>query len=73
MFSKDFINAFNILSISAMSYFSVPNSPFSIKSKSPANKIWVSFFEYFFAFHLNPWTLDTLDPSVFFKAFHSNP
>jgi hypothetical protein len=39
LFSKDFISAFNILSISAMSLFSVPNSPFSIKSKSPANNI----------------------------------
>jgi hypothetical protein len=73
LFSKDFISAFNILSISAMSFFSVPNSPFSIKSKSPANNIWVTFFEYFFAFHLNPWTLDPLDPSVVFKAFHLNP
>ena len=26
IFSKDFISAFNILSISAMSFFSVPNS-----------------------------------------------
>ena len=42
LFSKDFISAFNILSISAMSFFSVPNSPFSIKSKSPANNICVS-------------------------------
>ena len=73
LFSKDFISAFNILSISAMSFFSVPNSPFSIKSKSPANNICVSFFEYFFAFHLDPWPLDPLDPSVFFKVFHSNP
>jgi hypothetical protein len=42
LFSKDFISAFNILSISAMSLFSGPNSPFSIKSKSPANNICVS-------------------------------
>jgi hypothetical protein len=42
LFSKDFISAFNILSIAAMSFFSVPNSPFSIKSKSPANNICVS-------------------------------
>ena len=42
LFSKDFISAFNILSISAMSLFSIPNSPFSIKSKSPANNICVS-------------------------------
>ena len=42
LFSKDFISAFNILSISAISSFSVPNSPFSIKSKSPANNICVS-------------------------------
>jgi len=42
LFSKDFISAFNILSISAMSFFSVLNSPFSIKSKSPANNICVS-------------------------------
>ena len=55
LFSKNFIRAFNILSISAMSLFAVPNSPFSIKSKSPANNIWVSFFEHFFDFHLNPW------------------
>jgi len=40
LFSKGFISAFNILSISAMSLFSVPNSPFSIKSKSPANNIY---------------------------------
>jgi len=73
LFSKDFISAFNILSISAMSLFSGPNSPFSIKSKSPANNIWVSFFKHFFAFHLNPWTLEPLDPSVVFKAFPSNP
>jgi hypothetical protein len=39
LFSKDFISAFNILSIFAMSFFSVPNSTFSIKSKSPANNI----------------------------------
>jgi hypothetical protein len=44
-----------------------------MKPKSPANNIWVPFFDYFFAFHLNPWTLDPLDPSVVFKAFHSNP
>jgi len=73
LFSKDLISAFNILSISAMSFSSVPNSPFSIKSKSPANYICVPFFEYFFAFHLNPWTLDSLDLSVFFKAFHLTP
>ena len=42
LFSKDFISAFNILSISAMSFFSVPYSLFSIKSKSPANNICVS-------------------------------
>ena len=55
LFSKDFISAFNILSISAMSFFSVSNSPFSkefpaaeprgillIKSKSPAHNICVS-------------------------------
>jgi len=42
MFSKDFISAFNILSTSAMSFFSGPNSLFSIKSKSPANNICVS-------------------------------
>ncbi len=49
LFSKDFISVFNILSISAMSFFAVPNSPFSMKPKSPcreplsrtaANKIW---------------------------------
>jgi len=28
LFSKDFISAFNILSIFAMSFFSIPNSPF---------------------------------------------
>ncbi len=39
LFSKDFISVFNLLSISAMSFFSVPNSPFSIKFKSPANNI----------------------------------
>ncbi len=39
LFSKDFISAFNILSISAMSFFSEPYSLFSIKSKSPANNI----------------------------------
>ena len=72
LFSKDFISAFNILSISAIFVFAVPNSPFSIKSKSPANNICVSFFEHFFSFHLNPWTLEPLDPSVVFKAFHSN-
>jgi hypothetical protein len=66
LFSKDFISAFNILSISAMSFFAVLNSPFSMKPKSPANNIWISFFEYLFAFHLNPWTLDLLDPSVVF-------
>jgi hypothetical protein len=54
LFSKDFISALNILSISAMSFFALPNSPFSMKPKSPANNIWVSFFEHFFAFHLNP-------------------
>jgi hypothetical protein len=37
LFSKDFISAFNLLSISAMALLSVPNSPFSIKAKSPAN------------------------------------
>jgi len=42
LFSIDFISAFNILSISAMSFFSVPNSPFSIKSKSPANNTCAS-------------------------------
>jgi hypothetical protein len=42
LLSKDFVSAFNILSISAMSLFSVPHSPFSIKSKSPANNICVS-------------------------------
>jgi hypothetical protein len=42
LFSKDFISAFNILSISAMSFFSLPNTPFSIKPKSPANSICVS-------------------------------
>jgi hypothetical protein len=39
LFSKDFINALDILSISAMPLFSGPDSPFSIKSKSPANNI----------------------------------
>jgi hypothetical protein len=39
LFSKNFISAFNILSISAMPLFSGPDSPFSIKSKSPANNI----------------------------------
>ena len=45
MFSKDFISAFNILSILAMSFFSVPNSPFLIKSKSPIslNKVCMTF------------------------------
>jgi hypothetical protein len=38
-FSKDFISAFNILSISAMSFFAVPNSPFLMNPKSPANNI----------------------------------
>jgi hypothetical protein len=42
LFSKDFISAFNILSISVMFFFSLPNSPFSIKLKSPANNICVS-------------------------------
>ena len=42
LFSKDFISAFNILSISAMSFFAVPNSPISMKPKSPANNICVS-------------------------------
>jgi len=37
-FSKDFISAFNILSISAMFVFAVPNSPFSMKPKFPARK-----------------------------------
>jgi len=32
LFSKNFISGFNILSISAISFFSVPNSPISIKS-----------------------------------------
>jgi hypothetical protein len=73
LFSKDFISAVNILSISAMSFLSVTNSLFSIKSKFPANKIWVPFLEYFFAFRSNPWTLDPLDRSAGFKAFHSNP
>jgi len=44
LFSKDFISAFNILSTSAMSFFAVLNSPFAIKSKSPANIIWVKYF-----------------------------
>ncbi len=39
LFPKDFISAFNILSISAMSFFSVPNSLVSIKPKSLANNI----------------------------------
>ncbi|MDH3721625.1 MAG: hypothetical protein OER74_09005, partial [Desulfobacteraceae bacterium] len=60
-------------SIFAMSFFSGPNSLLSIKPKILANNIEVTFFEYFFAFHLNPWTLDPLDPSVVFIAFHSNP
>ncbi len=34
LFSKDLISAFNILSISAMSFFAVHNSSFSIKPKS---------------------------------------
>ena len=42
LFYKDFISAFYILSISAMSFSRVPNSAFSIKSKSPANNICVS-------------------------------
>jgi hypothetical protein len=42
LFSKDFIRAFNILSIYAMFLFVVPNLPFSMKPKSPANNIWVS-------------------------------
>ncbi len=42
LFSKDFISSINILSISAMSFSSLPNSPFSIESKSPANNICVS-------------------------------
>ena len=62
LFSKDFIIAVNTLSIPAMSFFSVPNSLFSMKPKSPADRIWVPFSEYLFAFHLNPWTLDPLDP-----------
>jgi len=32
LFSKDIIIAFNILSLSAMSFFSLPNTPFSILS-----------------------------------------
>ena len=36
---KDFISASNILSISAMSFFSGPNSLLSIKPKSLANNI----------------------------------
>ncbi len=42
LFSKGFISAFNILSISAMPFLSGPNSLFSIQSKSPANNICVS-------------------------------
>ena len=42
LFSKDVISTFNILSISAMSFFAVPNSPFAMQPKSPANSIWVS-------------------------------
>jgi len=73
LFSKDCISAVNILSISVMSFFGVPNSLISMKPKSPANEIWVSLFKYSFAFHLNPWTLDPLDPSVAFKAFALEP
>ena len=41
MFSKDFISAFNIFSISAMSLFSEPYSPFSIKSQSLVNDTYI--------------------------------
>jgi len=39
LFSKYFIRAFNILSISAMSFFAVPNL---MKPKAQANNIYVS-------------------------------
>ncbi len=38
LFYRDFINAFNFLSISATSFFAVPNSPFSTKLKSPCRE-----------------------------------
>jgi hypothetical protein len=43
LFSKDFISVFNIPLNFTMSFISVPNSLFSVKSKSPANKTWVPY------------------------------
>jgi len=40
LFSKEFISAFNVHSISAMSFFVVPNSPLSMKLKSSVNNIY---------------------------------
>ena len=39
-FFKEFISAFNVHSISAMSFFVVPNSPLSMKPKSSVNNIY---------------------------------
>ena len=76
LFSKDFIRDFNLLSISAMSFFSGPKSFFSIKSKSqliisvfPIRKQSYKIFNslaflsaYFVAGHPNPWILGSLNP-----------
>ena len=70
LFSNDVISAFNILSIAAMSFLSVPHSPFLIKSKSHAHKICLQFANRAIrcnplAFHLNPRTPDPLNPLGF--------
>ena len=61
LFSKDFISFFNILSISAISFLSIPNLPFSIKSKSSIslNKLRMTFARFStncnsLAIHSNP-------------------
>ena len=80
MFSKDFISAFNILLISAMSYFSVPNSPFLIKSKSliSLNRVRMTFAELStlsdYAYQLRRDKYNSVAfLSACFVADHSNP
>ena len=63
-FSKDFINAFHILSISAMPFLRIPRLPFSIKFKSPCAH---------YVFNKGHMTSAILPNPCNSQAFHLNP
>ena len=69
LYSKDFISSFNILLISAMSFYSVSDSPFLNKSKSPIflNRVRMTFAR------LSTFCNSLAFLSACFVADHSNP